>query len=211
MAEQKDQENSIMGRYIEQKELGRGKWLSLNEITYTDPAGKTRMWEAVSRLVNNKTSEKAVCVIAILKRTLKFDMILLVKQYRPPLRTCTIEFPAGMIDVGETAEQCASRELEEETGYIGTVKYVSPATSLDPGIGNNLITIATVEIDGDDPRNQTPKPKLEPTEFIETVKVPVCELLTQLNEFNDNGYIINTQVYSYAISMEQCKKKKVQI
>ncbi|XP_029635188.1 ADP-sugar pyrophosphatase [Octopus sinensis] len=207
MAQIKDQD-SIMGKFIEEKEVARGDWLALRKITYSDPKGKTRTWETVSRVVNDKTSERAVCVIAVLKRTLKFDSILLVKQYRPPLRTCTIEFPAGMIDVNETAEVSACRELKEETGYVGIVKHVSPTTCLDPGVGNNLVTLATVEIDGDDPSNQSPKPELEPCEFIETIKVPICELLVQLNEFAALGYVINSQVYSYAIAMEQCKKKK---
>ncbi|CAI9721902.1 ADP-sugar pyrophosphatase-like isoform X1 [Octopus vulgaris] len=159
MAQIKDQD-SIMGKFIEEKEVARGDWLALRKITYSDPKGKTRTWETVSRVVNDKTSERAVCVIAVLKRTLKFDSILLVKQYRPPLRTCTIEFPAGMIDVNETAEVSACRELKEETGYVGIVKHVSPTTCLDPGVGNNLVTLATVEIDGDDPSNQSPKPEL---------------------------------------------------
>lgn len=30
----------------------------------------------------------------------------------------TIEFPAGLIDEGETAEACAIREMKEETGSI---------------------------------------------------------------------------------------------
>lgn len=38
----------------------------------------------------------AVGVIAILKRMLKFDCIVLVLQYRPPMKCCTVEFPAGI-------------------------------------------------------------------------------------------------------------------
>lgn len=42
------------------------------------------------------------------------------------------QFPAGLIDAGETAAQAALRELREETGYSGTVVEVSPAR-LPPG------------------------------------------------------------------------------
>jgi ADP-ribose pyrophosphatase len=44
--------------------------------------------------------------------------VLLVKQFRPPVRQTLTEIPAGLLDVeGEDALSCAARELFEETGY----------------------------------------------------------------------------------------------
>jgi len=43
--------------------------------------------------------------------------VILVRQYRYALTTNLLEIPAGTLEPGETPEQCASRELEEETGY----------------------------------------------------------------------------------------------
>ncbi|MEG0108296.1 MAG: NUDIX hydrolase, partial [Lachnospiraceae bacterium] len=44
--------------------------------------------------------------------------ILMVRQYRNALDRYTLEIPAGALDyVEEPGLQCASRELEEETGY----------------------------------------------------------------------------------------------
>jgi ADP-ribose pyrophosphatase len=40
----------------------------------------------------------------------------IVRQYRPALEQFTWEFPAGMVDEGETAADCCRRELLEETG-----------------------------------------------------------------------------------------------
>ena len=43
--------------------------------------------------------------------------ILLVRQYRLPVRRYTWELPAGRVDAGETPLRAAKRELIEETGY----------------------------------------------------------------------------------------------
>jgi ADP-ribose pyrophosphatase len=45
------------------------------------------------------------------------NRILLVRQYRLPVRAYLWELPAGRLDPGETALQAARRELVEETGY----------------------------------------------------------------------------------------------
>jgi ADP-ribose pyrophosphatase len=51
--------------------------------------------------------------------------LLLQKQYRPPIDKVVIEVPAGLIDAGETVEECAVRELREETGYLGVAEQTS--------------------------------------------------------------------------------------
>jgi len=48
------------------------------------------------------------------------DRILLVKRARPPLRGLW-GLPGGAVELGETVEQAAVRETEEETGLTVTV------------------------------------------------------------------------------------------
>lgn len=43
--------------------------------------------------------------------------IIMVRQYRNAIERYTLEIPAGAINPGETREQAAIRECEEETGY----------------------------------------------------------------------------------------------
>ncbi|MBM4168018.1 MAG: NUDIX hydrolase [Ignavibacteria bacterium] len=45
------------------------------------------------------------------------DEILLVRQYRYPMKEFLYELPAGRLSPGEDPGECAARELEEETGY----------------------------------------------------------------------------------------------
>lgn len=43
--------------------------------------------------------------------------ILMVKQFRYPIRQTVLELPAGKLEKGENPDFAAKRELEEETGY----------------------------------------------------------------------------------------------
>ncbi len=43
--------------------------------------------------------------------------ILLIKQYRYPVDEVIYEIPAGKLEPDEDIEECAKRELREETGY----------------------------------------------------------------------------------------------
>ena len=65
----------------------------------------------------------------------KGDKILLVKQFRYPMKEVLYELPAGKLEFGENPFEAAKRELEEETGYcankwtdLGYV-YTSPGYS----------------------------------------------------------------------------------
>lgn len=49
--------------------------------------------------------------------------IVLVRQYRYPIRRWTLEIPAGTRVVGEAPEATALRELREEAGYTATRLY----------------------------------------------------------------------------------------
>ena len=45
------------------------------------------------------------------------NKILMVKQYRYPIKSDSLELPAGYMHSNETAKECAVRELKEETGF----------------------------------------------------------------------------------------------
>ena len=56
----------------------------------------------------------AVCAVPVFED----GSLLMVRQFRYPLRREFIELPAGKIDAGEATLRTGQRELLEETGYV---------------------------------------------------------------------------------------------
>ena len=67
------------------------------------------------------------------------DKVLLIKQYRFPVGEHIWEIPAGTIEIGESPEQCARRELEEETGYKETSLVAASRFYTTPGFCNETM------------------------------------------------------------------------
>ncbi|CAG8517948.1 1479_t:CDS:2 [Ambispora gerdemannii] len=196
------------------RKLGSGKWLELEEIEYSDPvANVARRWEVCRRIKdqnNNKEAAKeekeivdAIDIHAlIIQPTQPNDpQIILVIQYRPAVGDYCVEFPSGLIDPHETPEQAAARELKEETGYIGTVKSVSPPICYEPGITDSKSRIVCMEIDASLPENMTPKQQLEEDEWSVTVlKVSNKNLYSALQEL-EKTVAIDSRIYAYALGI----------
>lgn len=62
------------------------------------------------------------------------DKILLVKQYRYPLKQVNLELPAGKLEIGENPDEACKRELEEETGYKANIWKSLGYINTTPGI-----------------------------------------------------------------------------
>ncbi|XP_041935029.1 ADP-sugar pyrophosphatase [Alosa alosa] len=190
---------------VKEEVLATGKWVKLERTTYVDPADKIRTWETAKRTTRpSNTDADGVGIIAILKRTLHKDCVVMVKQFRPPMGCHTLEFPAGLIDNDETAEIAALRELKEETGYKGEVVGVTPVTCLDPGLSNCTTQIVMVNINGDDVENVNPTQQLGEGEFVEVILLPLDEFQKKIDEVIKKGNIsVDSKVYIYAMGMSQ--------
>lgn len=55
--------------------------------------------------------------------------VVLVLQYRPPMEMLNLEFPAGLIDEGESAFEASTRELLEETYVLCLCPLLPPYTA----------------------------------------------------------------------------------
>jgi len=132
------------------------RWIRLDTLSYHVPLAKgdvatLRKWDrAVRTTKQSENSIDAVVILAILKNDVDDptkDEIVCVKQFRPPVDAHTIELPAGLIDPDEDVVAAAQREFEEETGYVGKVIDVLPASYLSPGLTNESASFVRMEVE----------------------------------------------------------------
>lgn len=71
--------------------------------------------------------------------------IVLVNQFRYPLQKYLLELPAGKLDKNEKPFDCASRELEEETGYKAKRITEIGCIYTTPGYSTELLQIFLAE------------------------------------------------------------------
>lgn len=96
--------------------------------------------------------------------------VLLVRQYRHATGDYLLEVPAGKLDFGtEDPEQCARRELEEETGFRAGELSSLGWIWTTPGFADERIWLFLATDLG--PGRQD----LEPDEVIELVEMPLEE------------------------------------
>ena len=175
--------------------LGEGRFLLLRELEYDNGTGP-RLWEACDR----RGTGSAVFIYA---RVQPDDEIVLVRQFRPPANRLMLEFPAGLIDPGETPEATAVRELYEETGYRGKVVGSARPGWSSPGLTGETITMVRMEIDGDAFRGQTVVPHPDENERIEVFRVKRADLADFIARQEAGGIGIDTKLYTYLAGMER--------
>ncbi|MGI6105437.1 MAG: NUDIX hydrolase [Raoultibacter sp.] len=160
-------------------------WIKKYLLSYRLPDGSEIEYESVSRkdlegytreLTKTDTTTKRADAISIVGRTTS-DEILLIKEFRYPLNSWCIAFPAGLVEEGESIFSCAQRELQEETGYSiiteeGRPKMhpLSQPGYSSTGMSEESVHIVYAYVE------KTGEPKPEPKEFIETFTVKIEDI-----------------------------------
>lgn len=172
--------------------IAEGDWITLSKIHYLDPEGKERVWESVGR----KNSRGAIGILAV---TVPDGDVILIRQYRPPVGRHVIEFPAGLIDADESPEKAAVRELREETGYRGRVRWCSRRAYSSPGLTDEYLYLARLEVILSEQGSL--KTDFDDSEFIETFTVPPDHLSDFLEQAQERGDAIDAKVAAYALAI----------
>lgn len=97
-----------------------GAFINRYNITYTTRDKRKKVYEIISRQKELKTAEdlrnQNTDGVVIIMTDEADRKILLNKEFRMAVDDYVYNFPAGLIDAGETPEMAAARELKEETG-----------------------------------------------------------------------------------------------
>jgi 8-oxo-dGTP pyrophosphatase MutT (NUDIX family) len=98
------------------------------------------------------------------------DDVIMVRQFRIPVRRELVEVPAGLLDVdGEDASTCAGRELEEETGFRARSISFLGGLYMSPGASDEYVHFFVGEIDA--------VPIGTPEAGIEVVRRPLADMV----------------------------------
>lgn len=141
--------------------LYRGRIVNVRQDRVSLPNGKTAFREVVEH-------PGAVAVLALDEQA----RAILVRQYRQAAGSVLLEIPAGKLDPGESATQCARRELAEETGLQGGSWRELGCFYLSPGYCNEKITLFRVT-----GLSEAPPTAGDEDEKIEVFRMPLADIL----------------------------------
>ena len=147
-----------------------------------------------------QNNQHAALVIGILRPSRR---VLLIRQYRPPVQAFVLEFPAGLINPGESPEQTAVRELKEETGYTGTILSSTGLAASSAGMTGEMVDLFTMDIDESLPENQCPVRALDEGEELDVVLVPLSQLHDFLRTCQAAGICIDSRLAAWAAAQQE--------
>ncbi len=164
-------------------------WVRVMKKKYLDKTGREKSWTYIER----SNGQRAAVIVAVTRET---GSLILISQFRVPFGREIIEFPAGLIDPGETAAQTAERELLEETGYRGSVVEVGPPISTSCGLTTELVHLVYMEVD----EEPAAEPQLESSEKIRVLKLNREEYSAMLEKSEAGLVLLDAKVYVYLMA-----------
>lgn len=131
----------------------QGHYLTYYVATYINASGHTKDYEFVSRDPNlniDKFGHNLPAGVGMVTFSVDKEKVLLLKEFRLATNNWVYNFPAGLIDEGETPSQAAERELKEESG-LRLVKLIVelPPSYASQGTSDELMSIVICLCEGE--------------------------------------------------------------
>lgn len=149
-------------------------WKKVEEVSLR--AGYRRLLSRKFQLPDGRIEEftikdegRVACILALTPD----QRVILAKQYRPGPEKILLELPGGGIEVGESSEDAACRELLEETGYRGEMRFICEPLDDAYSTIRRFVFVATNCV-------KVQEPQLDENEFIEVVTLSLAEFRDHL-------------------------------
>ncbi len=134
---------------LKMEKVKDGKYLKNYELTYRNKAGREKKYEIVSRneitgpdMIGQKMS--GVSIVAYYE-----DKMLLLREFRMGVNRLIYNLCAGMIEEGESLEECIQRELYEETGLsVRRIRCILPPSFAAVAFSDVKTQIVFVDVEG---------------------------------------------------------------
>lgn len=166
------------------------------DVTLND--GSRRKLEQITK---HKGNGDAVVIIPI---TIEDNFVMIIESRPNTKSTVALEFPAGMVDEGESAYEAAKRELLEETGYVPQDMYELEWHYQDQGCSRAIIrTYVALGC------KKVKDKELSGNERLEYIEMSYDEILEVLNNKVDIGTEINDANTKIAFMEYNLRKKGI--
>jgi len=110
---------------LKRKIIAQSRIFTIEGLELRFANGALRHYE---RLVGD-ASKNSVMIVPMLDQ----ETVLLIREYAAGINEYTLGLPKGVVDEGESSEQAANRELQEEVGYAARhIEYLTTLT-VSPG------------------------------------------------------------------------------
>lgn len=137
-------------KLVRMQKVRDGRYLKNYNLTYLNKTGAEKEYEIVSRRelegpndLGSKSSGVSIVII-------KDDKLLMLKEFRMGVNQVIFNLVAGMLEDGETIEECIIREVYEETGlHVKKIKDILPPAFAAVAISDMVTNLVFVEAEGE--------------------------------------------------------------
>lgn len=169
------------------EKVREGKYLKNYELTYLNKAGSEKKYEIVSRSEIPDKEALGTSVSGISMVVLCNHKLLLLKEFRMGINRTIYNLCAGLLEPGETIEDCARRELYEETGLqLKRIIDILPPSFAAVAISDIQTQIVLVEAEGDFSDHTSDNEQIQ-AQFYSREE---CEELLKTAEFSSRSQLI---------------------
>jgi len=131
-------ENVPLPEILETKTVARSRLFSIETLRLRFSNGVERLYERLPA-----RGRQAVIVVAVNTD----DEVILVREYLAGLHRYELNLPKGTVDLGETFEEAANRELKEEAGFgARKLDYVRQITLAPAYMGFSIHVVLAREL-----------------------------------------------------------------